>query len=629
MRGMAASSHVCGVSGTVAGVGVEEHGRALAVLLAWLAFGCGVATEDAPPAAPAPSGSWHVVGRPAPAKAGQIHLNLDQEARHASSGRFELHSPGAGGRLSFSIGVRRGELAREPSRFSISARVADGWLPVYEELLPQGRSEWHDRDVDLAGEALGATHFRFESTPGTGPAGVQAFFGSPTLLARGAPRRPNVVFLILDTLGASYLSRYGEHAGVSPAIDGFLAEAYSFRRAYAQYGATLPSTTSLFTGLYPIHHGVYGHSGFKPGIDSLVGRLAAAGYFTEAITEGGYVSSGWGTSRGFDRYDNGPLQDHHAAGFAPRTFDVAMRWLEERGTETRFFLVVHTYEVHSPYLPRTEESRRIIEQLSPEDSGPLDARWQSIAILSHNSGQGDLTDVQLRRLKAHHLATVHELDAFVAAFLAKLAELGLEDDTLVVLLADHGDQFGEHGKLGHGETLHNRVLNVPLGFRWPRRIEPGESDAPVQLVDVIPTVLDLLELPVPEGIDGRSLAPLIRRSPDAPAPRPAFAELRGPNAECKRLGLPADCRLDRFAVQTERFKFVSSAVPPGEALYDLRADPLETRNVAADHPEEVVRHRALLDAYRATAREADAAAPGEQTMDPATRDRLEALGYLN
>lgn len=600
-------------------------------LLTWLLLavgtGCGVPPEGSVDA----DARWHVVARYA--GPGQP-VTLARHARRAVRGRFEIESPVAVERLTFSLGVNGGEPAEGSAHFRVEAWRGGHWQDVFQETLPSGSTapaQWHDRRVELGGVLRGATRFRFTARldADTPDARRRAWFGSPALLARGPATRPNVVFLLLDTLGASYLGRSGEFPGVSPAIDAFLAESFAFDRSYAQYGSTLTSTASLLTGLYPIHHGVYADVwSAQADFDSLVPELSRAGYLTAAITEGGYVASGWGTSAGFDHFDDGPFQEGRAPGFAPRTFREATRWLRENGPDHRFFLLVHTYEVHSPYLPRTQASRAIIEQVSPADARPLGPHQQALAILGHNRGRDLLSDRNLLRLKAHHLATVHGLDQHVASFLETLDALDLADDTLVVLLADHGDQFGEQGKVGHGETLHNRVLHVPLGFRWVGRITPGSSAAPVQLVDVLPTVLDLLELALPPGLDGRSLAPLITGTVDASAHGVAFSELRGANSECERLGLEPDCRLDRFAVQTGRFKLVTSRIPPGEAFYDLDADPLESADVSRDHPEELERHRALLAAYLADRPDTEGSGAPDAPLDPALRKRLEALGYL-
>jgi arylsulfatase A-like enzyme len=597
----------------------------LALALAALtAPGCGPRPEagDAP---------WTVVARPSEAES--IALGLGRTSRHARQGSFELRSPRPVERLVFSLGVRAGRQAPGAARFAIQARRGGRWLPVFEEVLEPGAPGWHDRHVDLEGASRGATRFRFEAAlEGTQPsARAAAFFGSPALLAHSRElQRPNVLFLLLDTLGGSYLGRAGEFEGVSPAIDAFLDASFWFRRAFAQYGATLTSTTSLLSGLYPLHHGIYGgRKLFDAHFDSLVSALAADGYFTAAVTEGGYVASGWGTSRGFDWYDNGPPQQGTTAGFAPRTFTKAQRWLEEHGRDTRFFLLVHTYEVHSPYLPRGQASQDVLERFSPPGTRRLPARWQVAAILTHNAGRGVISDADLLRMRAQYLATLYELDARIAELLARLEALGLDRDTLVVLLADHGEQFGERGKVTHGESLHDRVLHVPLAFRWPGHIEPGQSDAPVMLVDVLPTVFELVGLPAPAGVDGRSLAPWILRRPEAPQPRPAFSELRLSNAECERLELDPDCRLARYAVHAGRFKLISSQLPPGEALYDLEADPHELHDVAASHPEELARLRARLEDYLAGRGERPLPAPSDEPLEPALRERLEALGYLH
>jgi arylsulfatase A-like enzyme len=578
-----------------------------------------------------PKEVWNAVARPSNQASPSIPLVLEQLSRHARAGSFEIPSAQPVERIRFSIGVLGAARARGPARFGIRAERDGSSETVFEDTLEPGPPGWHERLLELPENLHSAARFRFESSlEGADPGRqLQAYIGSPLLLARHADPRPNVVFLLLDILAASYLGHYGQGKGISPGIDAFLADSFSFQRAYAQYGATLTSTLSLLTGLHPIHHGIYaGAEAFTAQIDSLVEDLAASGYLTAAITEGGGLASGWGTSVGFDWYDNGPLQLSVNAGFAPLTFREASRWLQENGSDNRFVLMVHTYEVHAPYMPRTAEARGIIERVSPGNTRPLPARWQSVAIHNHNAGRGAISRADLLRMKGHHLATIHELDQLVSAFLQELAGLGLEQDTLVVLLSDHGEQFGEDGKAGHGESLHNRVLHVPLGFRWPGRIEPGESEVPVQLVDVMPSVLELVGQQVPAGLDGRSLAPLMLRRPDGSLPRAAFSELRAPSSECARLDLEPDCELYRYSVQTQRFKLVSSQRPTVEALYDLQADPAELRDVAGEHQDELARHRALLDAHLAGGRADAAVRKQARALDPATRSRLHALGYL-
>jgi arylsulfatase A-like enzyme len=436
---------------------------------------------------------------------------------------------------------------------------------------------------------------------------------------------PNLILFSLDTLGASYLGRSGHADGVSPNIDAFLEESFSFERAYTQYPGTLVAHTSLFTGLHPARHGRYDRSLDLRG--SYVAELAQRGYLTAAFTENANVGSAFGFAQGFDRWDDGEGQGFDAvSGNATTTFGNAEAWLEQNGRGTRFFLFVHTYEVHSPYAP-PDEDLEVANALTPEDDRRFSPKDLSVAIMRHNQGLTPLPARDVRRFEALYTAEVRHLDRVLGHFLEQLALLGLERDTLVVLTSDHGEQFGQEGKLGHGQTLHNRVLHVPLGFRWPGRVQTGRYDGPVGLVDVMPTVVDLAELPSPGPRDGRSLAALLRGETKGVESRPAFAELQRDRGECQSWIGPGRCWLGRYAVQTDRYKYVSSEFPRWERLYDLVEDPDETRDIKAERPDELARHQALLADYRSRTG-ANAPALDDDDLDALTRDRLEALGYI-
>jgi arylsulfatase A-like enzyme len=553
-------------------------------------------------------------------------LKLGTHSRHAvalpAGEGFELSLAEPVRGIVFSIGAS----APQPLRFEVSARSRGRWLEIFAVEVGPGEPSWSDRGIEASRIPDDARHFRFE-TRADGPEEATAYWGGIAFLgdARQVRDAPNVILLSLDTLSASYLSSFGDVPGVSPHIDAFLDEGFSFRRALAQYGNTLVSHTSLFTALYPRRHSRYPHSAFVP-FESLVGNLADAGYRTAAFTEGAFVASAWGFGRGFDAYDDGAVGlSKQTAGGAARTFERAGRWLECHAGSSRFFLFVHTYEVHLPYRVEDPAEWEVVERFTPGDSRRFPSAFQTRGSFGHNSGRRLFSPRDLAHLRALHAAEIHRLDGVVGRFLERLVELGLERDTLVVLTSDHGDQFGEHGSVGHGNSLHNRVLHVPLGFRWPGRIPAGTSDTPVQLVDVLPTVLDLAGLPVSGELDGRSLAALMRG--EAPQDRPAFSEMLSARGECQRLELPDDCRIDRYAVQTRRFKLIASRVPSYEELYDLALDPLETRDVAAEHPDELARHRALLERYLA-APAGEPAAGDAAALDAQTRAQLEALGYL-
>ena len=441
-----------------------------------------------------------------------------------------------------------------------------------------------------------------------------------------AKRGPNVILLSLDSLGARYLSANGYAAQTSPRLDALIADSFSFDRAYAQYPATLVSHGSLFTARYPRHHGRY--LATSAPLVTLVQEIAHAGYWTAAFTENAWVSSAFGFARDFDRYADGVERGAVAVlGDAPGTFAHAGDWLAEHGKSERFFLFVHTYEVHSPYLPRARESRALADALTPGDTRSFEPRAMNLALIAHNQEREAMSDRDLRRYEALHAGEIRDLDDSLGEFLDRLGQLGLLDDVLLVVTSDHGEQFGQHGRVEHGESLHERVLHVPLLFRWPGHIAPGRSRLLAQSIDVMPTVLDLLGLALPGGIDGRSLAPVLRGEVAALEERPAFAELQSDSSTCRDWVGPGPCRLGRYAVRGERYKYLSSELPRYERLYDVEADPDERTDLAAAHPDELARHRALLVDYLESA-PADRPQTASEIED-ATLERLRALGYLD
>ncbi len=586
-----------------------------------------------------------VIARPFPAGAALARLKLGTGTRGA------LRLPGnSSWETDVLPGSRRIELSLGAStpgvRFTVSARVAGDWRTLLSETSGATAPVWQDRTIALEPLSPAPDRLRFDAASG-GAHPPDVYWGSVRLIGRRerslrelvSPDTPppNVILVSLDTLAADHLGREGSVESVSPHLDGLLGRSVSFRRAYAQYPNTLASHASLFTSLYPGRHGVRHDTRPRRRIDrpTFPALLARHGYTTVAFTEDAYVSSLFGFDQGFDAYDDGDamageelrVEFHGTAG---RTFGRARAWLDAHAMDAPFFLFVHTYEVHQPYLMRDQESRALLRRLNPGYRGRFEGGYASLlATLAYNAGRETLSRADLDQLSALYGAEIHYLDREVAALVSHVASLPISNRTLVILTSDHGEEFGEHGKLAHGETLHTQALRVPLGFYWPAALRPREVDAPVQLLDVGPTVLELAGIAPPAGIDGKSLAGWLSGE-RVDAARPAYAELWTASGECELLGLQPDCELDRLAVQTESFKLITSAKPPFERLYHTRSDPAETEDVGLQNPRELDALRSLLAAYRE-----HAAMPGSGTSIPAptlderTRERLRALGYAD
>ena len=378
--------------------------------------------------------------------------------RHAlDDSSFEVAVPDGADTLAWSCGGGAGS----ETTFTIELREGEGPWRHFDESRLNAWKQWQDFERPIPPGTSRSLRFRAQANGASDP----PLWGSIRFLGRlAAQRRPDVLMLSLDTLGAGHLGAYGGPPGVSPHIDDLLASSVSFERAYAQYGNTLVSHSSLFSALHPVRHGVYGGASKRRLAESLVGVLAAAGYETLAFTDGGYVSAGFGFGRGFDHYDDGkpgPTQKWRSGA----AFDATLRRLSGRSRDEQVFLFVHTYEVHNPYLPLDEEAFAFADGLTPGDDRRLSSRQQASLLRKYQREGRQPPARDLARLEALHRAEIRYLDSRLPPFLeAAIAQL---NDPIVVLLSDHGEQFGEWGRIRHGSSLHDRVIRVPLAFRVP------------------------------------------------------------------------------------------------------------------------------------------------------------------
>jgi arylsulfatase A-like enzyme/Tfp pilus assembly protein PilF len=399
---------------------------------------------------------------------------------------------------------------------------------------------------------------------------------------RPAPAGLNVVVVTLDTLRADRLGCYGFRGIETPNIDGVAAEGVLFEQATSTVPLTLPSHTSIFTGLIPPHHGVRDNGGFfvEEKTVTLAERMKEAGYTTGAFVGAWVLDSRWGLGQGFDLYsDRFDLSKYKVVNLGTvqkrgdEVMDLALAWLEEVKAR-KFFAWVHLYDPHTPYEP-------------PEP------------FLSRYPGQ-------------KYLGEVAYTDHVVGRLVSWLKGAGLWNRTILVLVADHGESLGEHGEKAHTFFVYDATQHVPLVVRTPWG-DRGRSGAQVSTVDVMPTVLDLAGLPPQPGIDGRSLVRLILR-PGADAPGVAYAETYFPRFHYGWQHLRS--------MRDGQWKYIEAPTPE---LYDVRQDPGETRNVYKAFSRRAEDLRVRLEKLAGTGVQA---APDQAALDPETLQRLAALGYV-
>ena len=314
-------------------------------------------------------------------------------------------------------------------------------------------------------------------------------------------RKPNVLIISIDTLRADRLGCYGYERDTSPVLDRFAAErAVRFANAIAESPWTLPSHVTLLSGLHPLRHGVRRPDDAIPmDLPLLSERLKQAGYYTFGGTDGGWLSAPWGFDRGFDSFEA-----------EPETFDRvvarACDFMRFRSDKGPWFGFLHTYDVHCPYDP-------------PEPYFSTFAAPQSEAIEvagrcgNPHFNQLDLTEGQLRYLSDRYDGGVRWVDAALAELFACLDALELWENTIVVITSDHGEEFGEHGQVGHERSLHPELLRIPLLVHVPG-FEAAVISTPVGLADVVPTLLELTGFASELVLDGRSLVALLDHRAD-------------------------------------------------------------------------------------------------------------------
>jgi arylsulfatase A-like enzyme len=411
--------------------------------------------------------------------------------------------------------------------------------------------------------------------------------------ARVAPDgAPNVLLISIDTLRADRLGFHGYGKPTSPELDAFAAGAVVFEHAEASAPWTLPALASVMTSEVSSTHNCWNYgSVLDDSFRTLPEILLGAGYDTACVVSHLFTTTRHGLQQGVVHTDDSfayPEHDPAESVTSQVISDKALRFLEQKAASPErvpWYLWLHYFDPHKEYVQHPGISESFV---TPGER-------------KRGSMLGDVYDGEVRYTDLH-----------VGRVLARLGELGLERETVVVLLADHGEEFDDHGAMGHGHSVHAEVVRVPLVIRAPG-FAPRRVDALARQIDVLPTLLELAGLPVPPGLAGRSLVPAMRG--EALSEVGALSEL-----DINEL------YLDSW--RTPRWRLIRGRDEPPR-LYDPAVDPGETRDVAAQHPGEVAALLAELERAKEAGRERAALfrVARALTLTPGIRDDLEGLGY--
>jgi choline-sulfatase len=384
-------------------------------------------------------------------------------------------------------------------------------------------SRWLDQQVSLDGFAGKIVRVRFRNEGSTELALSDVRITRPLgrVASIDAPAR-NVIVLLIDTLRASKVQAYYPKTRVkTPALSELASQGTLFERTQAPENWTKPSVASVLTSLHPATHGTKQDASKLPRSALMLSEVyQKAGFKTASFIANGYVSNAFGFDQGWDHYTNYIREQRDTT--AATVFGEAEAWIE-KNRDRRFFVYIQTIDPHVPYDPPD----RFLKMYDPAPyKGQVRNRRTALMLddAKKNPKKYHFTPRDKERIEALHDGEISYHDEELGKFLEKLGELGLADDTLLVVTSDHGEEFQEHGSWGHGHSVYQELLGVPLVFRWPGVIPASQRIGPVvSTIDIGPTVLEATGVPIPEEFEGRSLLGFMRGD-WPPGPYVAFSD---------------------------------------------------------------------------------------------------------
>ncbi len=431
----------------------------------------------------------------------------------------------------------------------------------------------------------------------------------------------NVVLISIDTLRSDHLSCYGYYRKTTPHIDKIAEKGIIFKNVFAPSSWTAPSIASLFTSVYPINHGVisgirykknktlYVQEIFSDKLITLAEILKAHGFTTFGVSSNYHLSKKFGFARGFDYFYSPPCLP------ADDVNDVVYSWENKIKKSDKFFLWIHYFDPHSPYHPRLPwidnyTSKSLTKKLKLY----LYKTWESIEQLIPMFKK-------YPRIMSNFTALYDSEINYVDSFLGELIQkLELEKNTLIIITADHGEEFTEHGFIGHGKNIYKETIRVPLIIKLPYSNRKKIVEKQVSLVDVMPTILEALNINFPKQILGESL---LERGV------PSFwlnKLLSGRNTSNSNFS-ELDTERTLKSIITPKWKYIYNYRDKTDELYNIKIDPLELNNLTDKEPEKQNQLKSQLFEWVSNSKKYGTEKYSFKLLKQ-EEDSLKALGYI-
>ena len=546
-----------------------------------------------------------------------------------------------------------GTIEDDPVTFRISASANGKGDPLLERTITTPH-RWEPTAIDLSKYA-GQT-VTLACTLASPAAGTLGFWGSPVIRTRStAPARASggvsaapasrprgVILIQADTLRRDHLDAYGYSRETAPTIKKLAGEGTLFKNYTTQATWTKVSTPTLMTSLYPSSHGVADFFDHLPAsANTLADSFRAAGYATVSFSSVLFTGQFTNLHKGFEElHEDGSVAVPGSSKTSREFVDRLAAWLETH-RDGPFFAFLHVFDPHDPYEPsapyntlwadaaKKEEHEKQAKEVKKFIKDPLNRQF-GMPSRDELQKAGFDPDAYVGYDQGWYDGSIRAMDVEIARLVERLRALGLDDDTLLVFLSDHGEEFLDHGRMFHGQTVYGELTQTPLVMRWPAFLPKGRAvDDVVQTIDVFPTVLELNSIAPPAGIQGQSLVPLLTGQGQWKK-RPAVSEKQ----KTASAGAPPPLDTESFAIVDGDWKLIHNTArhdgTPEFELYDFIKDPLNKTDVAAQHADIVARLSKQLEGWHQMTKAARLKPDSETTksLSPEQLQRLRSLGYV-
>jgi arylsulfatase len=451
--------------------------------------------------------------------------------------------------------------------------------------------------------------------------------GASTALTAAPEDAPNIILITVDTLRADHMGAYGYSRPTSPRLDALAAEGVLYERSISQAPNTHPSMASMLTSQYPSRLGGKALKYIHYALPTIAEVLGNAGYDTAAIVSNVWLKEQMGFNEGFAHFDQtSGMSEFYAEQErfdwkdASHISNAALAWLDD-APKSPFFLWLHYLDPHHPYDPPAPYNTKF--KTAPRDHDDFLAklremrtREQTRLLVKMGTGQESVTDAEFQSIVDQYDGEIAFNDMQIGKVLDRVTAMGIDENTMVIVTSDHGEEFRDHAGWGHSHTLHRELLHVPLIIRYPRGTQapaPGSRvHHRVRTLDIAPTIAAAAGQALPDSMEGRDLR-----------------NLNGAD----RIAISQLSRKHWTSIAMDNWKLITR--PGAEAdtdavsFYDLETDLYEHHNIAAEHPDEVKALASTLNEHVGARAAGETISETAEQLDPETRRALEALGYID